>query len=257
MVDKILLYRTDKNNVNTDITKLCNDIKWIESSGENTMELTFNVPDTNEKYIEHYMIEAGDKIQLLYNNEIKYVFVVTEVEREYPFRKVSAKDFCWYLEKNEIIIQFIGVSIKKAVEMICAKLGITPGEICDLPAEINGVYIDSADSILKEILELQRNSNGSEYSYEMRGNKLTVYKLPEEAENYMYKPAENVAAFDVTEHHTRCKYKHSINNMSNSVTAVIKSNTEENLPAIEYTVTDADNVKRYGKLSTKIDVSAE
>lgn len=258
MVDKISLYWTDKNNVKTDITKLAGSLKWSESTDSHTMELSFSIPDTNERYLEHYLIEAGDKIQLLYNNEVKYCFVVIEAERDYPQRNITAKDFCWYLERNEdIVIQFIDVSCKKACEMVCNELGITIDSIVDMPAEVNGVYIDSAESIIEDIIEIQRLSNGKNYSYEMNGSKLRIYELPEEAESYRCKPAENVAEFDVTEHHSRCTYKHSIESMVNSVTAIIKSNNDENLPAMEYTITDSDSVKRYGRLGSKVEVSAD
>ena len=258
MVDKISLYWTDRNSVKTDITKFVSNMKWSESSDRHTMELSFTVPDVNERYLEHYTIEAGDKLQLLYNNEVKYCFVVIEAERDYPKRSITAKDFCWYLERNEdIIIQFLGISCKKACELVCNELGVSVDSICNMPATVNGVYIDSAENIIEEILEIQKLSNGKSYSYEMNGSKLRIYELPTEAEKYKYKDAENVAEIDVTEHHSRCKYKHSIEDMVNSVTAIIKSNTDGNLPAMEYTISDSDSVKRYGRLGGKIEVSAD
>lgn len=257
MVDKISLYWTDKNNVKTDITKLAGALKWNESTASHTVELSFNVPDVNEMYLEHYLIEAGDKLQLLYNNVVKHCLVVIDAERDYPKRSITAKDFAWYFERNDIVIQFTGVSCKKACEMVCNELGIAIDSIPDMPAEVNGVYIDSAESIIEDILEIQRLSNGKNYSYEMNAIKLKIYELPTEAESYRYKPAENVAEFDVTEHHSRCKYKHSIENMVNSITAIIKSNTDGNLPAMEYNIIDDESVRRYGRLGSKIEVSAD
>lgn len=66
-MSNIELYWTDKDNNNTNITKLCSNISWEESADSHVMKLTFSLPDTNEKYIEHYMIEAGDKIRTLPN----------------------------------------------------------------------------------------------------------------------------------------------------------------------------------------------
>ncbi len=257
MVDEILIYWTDKNNEKKDITKVCNNLKWKEDSDSHTMELTFNVPDTNERYIEHYKIEAGDRIQLLYNKKVKYCFIVTTVDRQYPNRNITAKDFCFYIEKNDVVIQFSGISVKKACEKLCNQLGITIDEICEMPASVNEVYIDSAENILEALLEKQRLSNGNYYSYEMNGSKLRIYKLSNSAERYVYKPAINVAEIDVTEIHTKAEYKHSIEDMKNSVKAIVKSKTEGNMPAIEYTITDSDNVARYGKLQTKIEVNAD
>lgn len=258
MTDEILIYWTDKDNVKKDITRVVSELRWSESEGNHTMEISFNVPDTNERYVEHYLIEAGDKIQLVYNGKTLYSFEVTEVEREFPRRNVTGKDFCFYIEKNEgIAIQFSGISCKKAVETLCAELGIAVGEIAEMSAVINKVYIDGAENIIEDILEKQRLRDGCTYDYEMDNNRLRVYKLSNDAERYVYKPAVNVAEIDVTEEHSPVTYKHSIENMKNTVRAIIKSNTEGNMPAVEYTVSDSDSVKRYGKLSTKIEVGAD
>lgn len=258
MVDEILIYWTDKDNVKTDITKVVSELKWSESEDNHTMEINFSLPDTNERYVEHYLIEAGDKVQLLYNGETLYSFEVTEVERNFPRRSVTGKDFCWYIEKNEgVVIQFANVSCTKAIETLCAELGIAVGEIAEMSAALNCVYIDGAENIIEDILEKQRLRDGCTYDYEMDNNRLRVYKLSDEPERYVYKPAVNVAEIDVTKEHSPVTYKHSIEDMKNTVKAVINSKTNGNLPAIEYTISDSDNVKRYGKLSTKIEVSAD
>ena len=47
-MSNIELYWTDKDNNNTNITKLCSNISWEESADSHVMKLTFSLPDTNE-----------------------------------------------------------------------------------------------------------------------------------------------------------------------------------------------------------------
>lgn len=238
---EIQLWWTDQKGKNTNITKLCNNICWEESTDSHVMKLSFSVPDTNEKYIEHYDIEAGDKIKLYHGNNLCYVFIVEEAERSYPVRNIGAVDFAYYIENNDITIQFSKISAKDAITKLCNTLGIGIDSICDMPKTINQVYIDSAENVIEDILEQQKKSNGCEYDYEMNGIKLKVYKLSNEKGVYPYKPAENVEAINVTEHHGILSYKHSISGMKNSVRAYINSDTEGNMPAIEYIITDQNN----------------
>ncbi len=254
---EIQLWWTDQKGKNTNITKLCNNICWEESTDSHVMKLSFSVPDTNEKYIEHYDIEAGDKIKLYHGNNLCYVFIVEEAERSYPVRNIGAVDFAYYIENNDITIQFSKISAKDAITKLCNTLGIGIDSICDMPKTINQVYIDSAENVIEDILEQQKKSNGCEYDYEMNGIKLKVYKLSNEKGVYPYKPAENVEAINVTEHHGILSYKHSISGMKNSVRAYINSDTEGNMPAIEYIITDQNNAKRYGKLQANLEVQAE
>lgn len=266
MIDDVLLYWTDLEGKKTDITRLAGNIQWSENKDSHAMNMRFTLPDTAEKYIEHIQIQAGEKIQLLYRSsdmnptkrEVRYSFIVTEAARNYPQRNIVCKDFAWYMEKNEISIMFGGESIDNAIKTVCAKLGVEIAEIPSMPACVNKTYVgEDVETILEELIDIQQKSDGREYDYEMTDTKLRVYCLGNDAESYMYKPAENVNEFDVTFEHTRCTYKHSIEDMKNSVTAIIKSNTEGNLPALEYTIEDNDNIAKYGKLKTYIDVQAE
>ena len=256
-MSNIELYWTDKDNNNTNITKLCSNISWEESADSHVMKLTFSLPDTNEKYIEHYMIEAGDKIRLLHDNSLFYVFVVEEVERSYPNRNVTAVDFAYYIENNDVTIQFINMGASDCIIKLCNTLGIGIDEICDMPKVINKVYIDGASDVIEDIIKQQAQSDGKEYDYEMNGPKLKVYRLWDDVGIYKHKPADNLAEFDVTEQHSRITYKHSINGMKNSVRAYINSDTDGHLPAIEYVLQDQDNARRYGKLQANFAVQAD
>ncbi len=263
MYDIVNVYWTNKNNEKIDISAEVGELKWKEDNEGHTMELSFSLPDTDERYLEHYMIEAGDKIQFIYkampSGEVKaeYCFEVTEAERSYPMRKIKAKDFCMFFEENDIVIQLKDMSVKRALETVFGELGAEADIEAEMSASVNGVYIDTAEEIIEELIDIQQLSDGQKYTYEMTGQKVRVYRLGEETEYYRVKPAENVAEYNASDEHTRLSYMHSIEGMRNSVKAIIKSNTEENMPAVEYTVTDSESVARYGKFESKIEVSAD
>lgn len=258
------MFWTDKNKKVTEITDLCNELCWKEDNEGHTMELSFKVSDTDERYIPHHSIEAGDKIQLIYiqmpENEKKaeYCFEVTEADREEPTRRVTAKDFCMFFEKNDITVQLTNTDVKNAVSQVVNKLGAEVYfDNVNMGASVNKVYIDNAESVLEDLLAIQENADGYKYWYEMNGSRLRVYRLGEETEYYRHKPAENVAEYDTTIEHSSVSYKHSIENMKNSVKAIVKSKIEGNMPALEVTVTDEDSVKRYGKFEMKKEIAAD
>lgn len=232
------------------------EAEWNENSSNHSATLNFKVADVEQRYLERLDIQPGDKIQLLYNNEVKYIFVVLKINREYPYRTVECSDFAFYLENNEVVIQFNNVSVDKALAQLFKKIGVKYN-ICSMPATVNEVYIDDCESIIEELLEIQRLSDGIERSYRVDRDTVVVYELPTVAENYRFKPAYNVAEYDVTLAHTPCKYSKDISDVKNSITAVIESRVDGNLPAIEYTIEDKDSINSFGKLNKNLTLSTD
>lgn len=248
-----------KDEQTADITNLVSDLSWSEDLDTVGLSLSFSVPDTDEKYITRLMIMAGDIIQVL-NDEGELIrAVIVNVSRNYPKRTVKAFDFGFYLNKNDVVIQFKDKSVSECLKELFAKVNISIGEVCDMPAKVNGVYIKNLNETVKELIKIQQDNDGKKYYYELRSDKIYVFQLPTEPIDYIFKPASNVASFDVTDKkaHGRGKYTHSIENMKNQVTAVINSKTTGNLPAVEYTVKDEESIKKYGLLSENYSVNSD
>ena len=256
LLKKVILY---KDGTGSDISPFVGELGWSESTDTVGVSVSFAVPDTEERYIERLLIMAGDIVSIQ-NDEGELVrAVVYSVSRDFPKRTVKAFDFGFYLNKNDIVIQFKEQSVSECLRTLFTKMNIPIGEICDMPAKVTAVYIKNVSEIIKELIEIQQGNDGKKYMYELRGEKIYVFQYPEEPLEYLFKPAVNVAAFDVTHRkaHGRGKYSHSIENMKNSVTAVINSKTTGNMPAVEYTVSDAENISRYGLLSENYSVNSE
>lgn len=248
MLYKIMLHR-DKQS--SEITELVSDLSWSESLDTAGLSLSFNVPDSPERYIPRLLIMAGDIITIN-NDDGEFIrAIVPRVERDYPKRSIKAYDYGFYLNKNDIVIQFRNKSVSECLKNLFDRVGITVGGICDMSAKVNGVYIKNVNEVIKELIKIQQDNDGKKYHYEMRGKSLYVFQLSDEPIDYIFKPAANVAAFDVTDKdaHGRGKYSHSIENMKNRVTAIVNSKTSGYMPAMEYTVSDDESIKKYGLLA--------
>ena len=248
-----------KDGYSSDITDMVSEISWSEDMDSVGLSLSFSVPDSEERYVPRLLIMAGDIISVSNDKEELIKAVVVSVTRSFPKRNVRAYDFGFYLNKNDVIIQFKDKSVSDCLKELFGKVNIPVGEICDMPAKVNGVYIKSVNEVIKELIEIQQGNDGKKYYYELRGDKIYVFQLPEEPIEYIFKPAVNVAAFDVTQRdaHSRGQYTHSIENMKNRVTAIINSKTTGNMPALEFTVSDDENIKKYGLLSENYSVNSE
>ena len=136
-----------KDNTAEDITKLVEDLSWNESLDTVGVSLSFSVPDAQDRYISHSNIVAGD-ISIVGNDDGELIrAVVVSVSRDYPKRNIRAYDFGFYLNKNDIVIQFKNKSVSDCLKALFSKVGVSVGGICDMPAKVDSVYI-------KDIMEM-------------------------------------------------------------------------------------------------------
>lgn len=253
---QVTLYKEGKAD---DISKVVENLAWQESLDTVGLSLSFSIPDITDRYISHYAITAGDIVTVSNNNEELIRAVVVSVTRDYPCRSIKAYDFGFYLNKNEIVVQFQNKSVSECLKELFSKVGISIGSICDMPAKVDGVYIKNVNDIIKELIKIQQDNDSKKYYYELRGKSIYVFQLPAEHISYTFKPAKNVGEFDVTDKkaHSRGKYTHSIEEMKNRVTAIVNSKTSGNMPAMEYTVSDNTNISKYGLLAENYTVNSD
>ncbi len=254
---RLQIFHTPAGGEGTEITAVCSDLSISESEGSRAAEMEMSVPDIVSLGVSPPKIAAGDIITIKCDGEDFYIFIVQEASRNYPLRKIKAKDFGLYFEKNEVVVQFSQTKCSDACRRIFEILGVSEYEICEMDATISGVYIDSAEDIIDEIIKIQKDTDGAEYDYRTIGKKVIVYKLTDDPSVFRYKPAENVAEFDIGEHHSRMSYSHSIQNLYNSVKAVIKSSGDDKLPTKEYVTEDSDSISKYGKREKILNVSSD
>jgi len=253
---KIILNRDGQSE---DITNLVSDLAWSENLDTVGISLSFSVPDKEERYIPRIKVMAGDIVQV-FNDEGELIrAVVINVTRSYPKRTVKASDFGFYLNKNDIVIQFKDKSVSECLKELFARVGVTAGGICDMPANAKGVYIKNVNEIIKELIKIQQDNDGKKYYYELRAEKIYVFQLSAEPISCIFKPAINVAEFDVTEKndHGRGKYTHSIENMRNAVTAEVNSKTSGEMPEKQFIARDEESIRKYGLLAENYSVNSD
>ena len=253
---KILLTKDGQIN---DITNVISELSWNESIDNIGVSLSFCVPDIQNKYITDFKIMAGGIIQVFNDNGEMIRAIVVSVERNYKKRTVKANDFGFYLNKNDTVIQFKNKSVSVCLKELFSKVGITVGSICDMPSNVNKVFIKNVYTIIKELLEIQEKNDGNKYYFEMRCEKIFVFKMPTEPIKYIFKPAINVGAFDVTDKdaHGRGAYKHSIEDMKNCVIAIVNSKGEDSLPKKQFIARDETNINKYGLLAETFKVDSK
>lgn len=253
---KIMLY---KENQGTDITNLVSDLSWNENLDTVGVSLSFSVPDVEDRYISRLLIMAGDTITL--NNDDGELIrgVVVSVTRGYPKRTIKVNDYGFYLNKNETVIQFKDKSVSECLKILFSKVGISVGNICDMPAKVNSVCIKNVNEIIKELIKTQEGNDGKKYYYELRSKDIYVFQLSTEPIPYIFKPATNVAAFDVTDKnaHSRGKYTHSIENLKNAVIAEVNSKKSGEMPEKQFIARDEENIKKYGLLAENHSVNSD
>lgn len=253
---KIVLTREKQS---ADITDLVSELTWSENLDTVGVSLSFCVPDTTERYIPRLKIEAGDIIQLFNDDGELIRAVVVNVSRDFPKRSIKALDFGFYLNKNDIVIQFKDKSVSECLKQLFSKVGVSVGGICDMPAKVKGVYIKNVNEIIKELIKIQEDNDGKKYYYELRADKIYVFQMPSNPIPYIFKPTVNVAAFDVTdkEAHSRGKYTHSIENMKNCVIAQVNSKTSGEMPEKQFIARDEESIKKYGLLAENYSVNSD
>ena len=128
-----------KDNTAEDITKLVEDLSWNESLDTVGVSLSFSVSDAQDRYISHPNIVAGDII-IVGNDDGELIrAVVVSVSRDYPRRNIRAYDFGFYLNKNDIVIQFKNKSVSDCLKALFSKVGVSVGGICDRPSKVDSV----------------------------------------------------------------------------------------------------------------------
>lgn len=238
---------------------MVSDLNWSENLDTVGVSLSFSVPDTEERYITRLLITAGDIVTISNDDEELIKAVVVSVTRDCPKRSVKAFDFGFYLNKNDTVIQFKDKSVSECLKELFSKFNIPIGNICDMPAKVNGVYIKNVSEVIKELIKIQQDNDGKKYYYELRGKDIYVFQLPTEPINYIFKPTINVAVFDVTDKnaHGRGKYTHSIENLKNRIVAVVNSKKSGEMPEKQFIAENNESIKKYGLLTENYNVNSD
>lgn len=237
-----------QNGASKDITARSGDYTRSDNIDGLGMSFTFTLASNpDDKHLPDLNITPGDKI--IFANKDKKVFtgIITDCGQDGLYSHgYTAYDYGWYLNKNEVVAQFNNMPADQAITKLCNQFTIPIGTIAPMPTMIKTIYNGAVLSdCIKDIIEQTTQDTGQKYRLEVRDNQLYIEPYTDLIVTAMYKPADNVAAFDVAEYPADISMSMSITDMSNTVQVV--SSAEKSVMTMA-TAKDNESIKRYGML---------
>ena len=198
-VDEHRLYLERSGEAARDITAFVSDLTATDDIAALSVELTgTQIVSQWDKYVPKLALQPGDKLRLRNEAAQQDVFVGQLVTVGLD-GAITAYDRGWYLGRSGIILQCSGMAADEAIRAACDKAGVGVKSITSLPTKISEVWLgDAVSDIIADILERCSAETGKEYQARMSPDGLVVRELPTTAIKAFHKPAENLAAFDIT-----------------------------------------------------------
>lgn len=206
------------NDIETNITPLVRDIQWRSSINELGEQLDFNIALNDDRYFPATPIDLGNVISLRNKDEIFRGIVVAQQKNGRGSVGYTCFDYAFYLNKSSDIYQFNKVSARKAIETILNDFHISIGSVASMPTIINKIYsARPVSDIIKDIIDLAEKEQGIKYKMEMRRGRLYIERQHDLVIKPVFKLAENIQAYDVSNSISNPSRKRSIENMKNSI----------------------------------------
>lgn len=181
-----------------DITEAVSSPELRDELEALSVEVSFTAVrnDKKDPYMHWYGIAPGNKLRIVNHGAEVFSGVILTVGLD---GNITANDPGWYLTKSQIVLQLDGAAAPDAVARMCAKAGIAVGTVSLPPTRISKVWVGATpESILEDILDICSAETGLTYRRRVRSGKLCVEPLPTAAITAYHKPADNLAAFDIT-----------------------------------------------------------
>ena len=141
-------------------------------------------------------LTPGDKLKVVNHGTEVFSGVILTVGLD---GSVTANDLGWYLTKSQIILQVSNAAAEDAIRQMCAKAGVAVGQLPSLPTRISEVWTGATpEAILQDILSICSAETGKQYKRRVKNGALQVTELPSTPMVAYHKPADNLAAFDIT-----------------------------------------------------------
>lgn len=122
--------------------------------------------------------EVGSKFILMNDDKRIITGIITDSSRSLNrIFNYTGFDYGFYLNKNEVVIQFNKTPISNAIKQLCSKVNIPTGDIENINAEVTQIYRGkSVSDILFELLALAKKKTGEDYYFECPNMELKVSK---------------------------------------------------------------------------------
>ncbi|WP_027399086.1 XkdQ/YqbQ family protein [Anaerovorax odorimutans] len=257
MVDnyKLMLFKNDKQY---NITSMIGDLSWRDSMDTLGIELTFNKAQSDEKYMKGKdIVELGNKLILTNNKTEIFRGIITDEDIQGKTgRSYTAYDYMFYLNKSKLKpIQINKETVTGAITRLSQLNGLQIYSIPQINIQVSKIYKDNTlAEIFNDLLERAIQETGNKYITEMYQGKLYIADIRDLIVTAKYKPASNLAGFDVTKAMGNISKQRNIQDMRNSI--VVTSNEESNM-SVYAEVNDGTSINNYGLLQETISAESK
>ena len=228
---------------NKNITKYVGDLSWSSDIDTLGVSLNFSVAYADVNNFPKNLVKNGDIVSMKNNgvNLFTGIAIDVDIDGRNP-RGITCFDFAFYLNENDVIIQFNNVVAHTAIKRLLNKFGIAHS-IDAMPVNITKIYKgEKVSEIIKDIIEMVAAKTGVKYRMEMRNNVLFIMKQ------------KNLIVTANTKYIINPKRKLSIKEMRNVIQVVSDG---ENVVKVSATAEDKNSIKKYGRLQMVHQVSDE
>jgi hypothetical protein len=207
-------------------------------------------------------LTVGDMVELYQADDEKtiwYGIIVRDYQTDRNFITFTGYDRGFYLEKNEITIQFRDAKISDAIEQVCQRINIEAQNIPVIETTIRRIYNKTKVSdILKDLLKVAKEKGlGEDYFYSLKFGKLELLSYTENnsirgyiADFYSIESFKYIKGFNKSE---------SIENLKNSI-ELYRQNTSNKSKDEEVkilSVQQQDSMDAYGYLNYIEEIDAD
>lgn len=192
-------------------------------------------------------IEVGAKTVIINEQTGKEVLRGLITDKSLDKNKLyqySGFDYGFFLNKNEVIIQFNNVKIDMAIKQLCAKVNIPCGNICSINAYVTKIFKDNVVSdIIIELLEMARKKTGAKYVFSCQCGKLEIVDTMVECESVI--KLTDGQQINIVDSVGDISYSESIQELKNSVQIV---DSDETSVFVVASARDNESISKYGLL---------
>lgn len=218
------------------ISAFCGNITKSDDIKSLGVQLSFNylnnkVIDKNTVWID---LALGNTIMLYDNDELIFQGTIQKVNRNgLASYQYDVFDNAWYLNKQNVRIQFNGISVKTAIETLCKQENIPCDVACDINTKVTKIYNgDTISKIIDDLLGLATNENSKRYRREYNYGKLYINTF--DNLKMIWKSEPLVSEFS---------QEFNCDGLANKI--VILSGNEKNTQIVA-TKQDDESIKKYG-----------
>lgn len=229
------------------VYKVMVDGEEIENAGNLAWGDDIETIASEFSFVSPQQVNVGAKIVIINTQTGKEVLRGILTDKSFDKSKLyqySGFDYGFYLNKNEIIIQFNKVKIDTAIKQLCAKIGVPCGNICNINAYVTKIFKDNTVSdIILELLEMARKKTGAKYIFSCQCGKLEIIDTMAECESII--ELTDGQELKIADSLGNISYSESIQELKNSIQIV---DSGEKSIFVVASARDNESISKYGLL---------